>query len=503
MVAHITTATIVGLEAVPITVEADVTNGLPATIIVGLPDAAVQESKERVRSALKNSGCRYPQTRVSVNLAPADTPKIGTLFDLPIALAIVGASEQYKLALDNSWFIGELALNGAVRPVPGVLPVALKAASMGVSTIFVPRGNADEAALVSGITVFACDSLEQVLLHVLGTCHITPTPDVSVEKFFRVPSASLDIADIAGQDMAKRALEIASSGGHNVLMSGPPGSGKTLLARAIAGILPPLTLPECLDLTRIYSIAGQLPPSGVITARPVRSPHHTTSSVALVGGGSIPRPGEISLAHRGVLFLDELPEFPRSVLEALRQPLEDGIVTVSRSKNTFTFPAKFMLVAAQNPCPCGYFGDADKHCVCTPTQIHNYQKKLSGPLLDRIDLHIDVPRLSYAQLGATTPSERSEQVAARVSAARAIQAKRLGATRSNSDMNVVDIRTYCALGEVENNLLSTAATKYTLSGRSIHRILKVARTIADLDESDSIQLEHLAESIQYRLKAEL
>ncbi len=500
MVAHITTATIVGLEAAPITVEADVANGLPATIIVGLPDAAVQESKERVRSALKNSGCKYPQTRVSVNLAPADTPKIGTLFDLPIALAIVGASEQYVLSLEDSWFVGELALNGAVRPVSGILPIALKAASMGVKALFVPESNASEAALVNGVAVFACQNLEQVLLHVLGTRLMQPVPTVSVESFLQVASGGLDLADIAGQEMAKRALEIASSGGHNVLMSGPPGSGKTLLARAMAGILPPLSLLECLDLTRIYSIAGQLPPKGVVTTRPVRSPHHTTSSVALVGGGSVPRPGEISLAHRGVLFLDELPEFPRNVLEALRQPLEDGVVTVSRSKNTFTFPAKFMLVAAQNPCPCGYFGDGDKRCMCTPTQVYNYQKKLSGPLLDRIDIHINVPRLSYEKLNTVTRSERSEQVAARVSAARRVQAQRLGEAKSNSDMNVVEIRTYCALGQTESSLLSAAADKYALSGRSIHRILKVARTIADLSGFEHINSEHLAESIQYRPK---
>lgn len=500
MVSRITTATVVGLDAEVIEVEADVTNGLPATIIVGLPDAAVQESKERVRSALKNSSCQYPLTRVSVNLAPADTQKIGTLFDVPIALAIILASGQFSFSALHRWFVGELSLDGAVRAVPGVLAIALKAKECGAQELFVPVQNAVEASLVQGLAVYPYGSLKELLGHLLATASIAVQPPADLSLLFTQTSAGLNMAEISGQETAKRALEIAASGGHNVLMSGPPGSGKTLLARAMTGILPRMELSESLELTKIYSIAGQLPVSGVITQRPVRSPHHTTSSVALVGGGASPKPGEITLSHRGILFMDELPEFPRNVLEALRQPLEDGIVTVSRAKNTFTFPAKFMLVAALNPCPCGYYGDTSKRCICTPAQIFKYQKRLSGPLLDRIDLHIDVPRLSYEKMAAPALAEASSLVQARVQAARILQYKRLGSAKTNSEMNVVEIRRYCSLGEAENKVLSLATQKYSLSGRSIHRMLKVARTIADLSGSETITADHLAEAFQYRPK---
>jgi magnesium chelatase family protein len=381
-----------------------------------------------------------------------------------------------------------------------VLAIALAAVRCGVRELYVPLENATEAALVAGVSVFACDTLTALLSHLLGANLIIPLTPTDVNSLVREHSAVFDLADVSGQEGAKRALEIASSGGHNVLMSGPPGSGKTLLARAMGGILPDVTLEEVLELTKIYSIAGKLPASGVVSDRPVRSPHHTTSSVALVGGGQVPRPGEITLAHRGVLFLDELPEFARNVLEALRQPLEDGVVTVSRAKNTFTYPAKFILMAAQNPCPCGYAGDGTKKCVCSAAQVFKYQKRLSGPLLDRIDLHIEVPRLSYEKISATTKGELSSVVKARVEAARHIQYQRFGKTKTNSEMNVVDIREHCKLGAEVHAMLALATKNFNLSGRSIHRLLKVARTIADLKSSQSITSADIAEALQYRPK---
>ncbi len=502
MVSHVTTATVVGLEAEVVEVEADITNGLPATVIVGLPDMAVQESKERVKSALKNSDCKYPQTRVSINLAPADTQKIGTHFDVPIALAIVLAAGDADFSVDGKWFLGELSLDGVVRPVPGVLAIALKAQELAVGELYVPASNAKEAALVRGIKVYPVHTFRELIGHLLGVALIQMQEETDLVALRVEEKLGLDMKDVSGQETAKRALEVAASGGHNVLMSGPPGSGKTLLARALSGLLPAMELSETLELTKIYSIAGQLPGSGVVVERPVRSPHHTTSSVALVGGGSSPKPGEITLSHRGVLFMDELPEFPRNVLEALRQPLEDGVVTVSRAKNTFTFPAKFILVAALNPCACGYFGDNTKRCVCTPSQVFKYQKRLSGPLLDRIDLHIDVPRLSYEKMSEDPKAESSAEVRGRVERARGIQRARLGGARTNSEMNVVEIRKFCKLGSTESEILAFATTKYNLSGRSIHRLLKIARTIADLAGLENISKDNLAEALQYRPKTD-
>jgi len=485
--------------------------GLHCYNIVGLPDAAVKESKERISSAIKNSGASPPHhsnRRVTVNLAPADLKKEGPSYDLPIAVAFLIASEQIgtkNFDVEKTMFIGELSLEGKLRPVNGVLAVALMAKQRGFETIFVPKTNAAEAALVEGLTIFGLENLEDLMLYFDGRKQIAATPPTDISQYYLENESPYDMAYIKGQENAKRALEIAAAGGHNVLMSGPPGAGKTLLARTLPTILPPLSLAEALEVTKIFSVAGRIKENQpLITNRPFRSPHHTASAPALVGGGNHPKPGEITLAHRGVLFLDEFPEFHRDVLEALRQPLEDGVITVSRAQGTINFPARFTLVAAMNPCPCGHATDPYKTCICSFSQISKYRRRISGPLMDRIDLHIEVPPIKYEKLAAEKVAEESASIRQRVDSARAIQKKRFAnsAISTNAEMNLQQIKEHCRLDAQGQQILKNAVNSLRLSARAYHRILKLSRTIADLAGAQNIGAAHLAEAIQYRAKEE-
>ncbi len=501
MLAKVLSCAVVGLEGAIVEVEVDISPGLPSFTIVGLPDTAVQEARERVRAAIRNSGCTFPMKRIVVNLAPADLKKAGPAYDLPIAVGILLSSEQVSADVSRSVLLGELSLDGSLRHTRGILPMVALAHQEGLSNIIVPDTDAKEASLIEGTKIIPITSLSHLVSYFRGEIPAPEYTPAEAQEYTPSTSPATDLAYIKGQEHVKRALEVAAAGGHNVIMCGPPGSGKTLLARSLPSILPPMTTEEALEVTKVYSVSGLLPSDiPLIRHRPFRSPHYTISNAGLVGGGHWPKPGEISLSHRGVLFLDELPEFGHSLLEILRQPLEDKVITISRARGSVTFPANFMLVGAMNPCPCGYYGDSFRQCTCPPSLVSRYQKRISGPFIDRVDIFVEVPHIDYEKLADDRLGEKSEKVQARVAATRCRQHERFAGTRlaCNAEMTPAEVRDFCQAEDQAQSLLKAAMKQLYLSARAFHRILKLARTIADLEDADIIKAHHLAEAIQYR-----
>ena len=504
MLARIFSGTTIGLDGVIIEIEVDIANkGFPTFNLVGLPNKAIDESKDRVRTAIANVGFEMPDSRLTVNLAPADIPKEGCGFDVPIALGILTAAGMVdKKSIENSFFIGELSLEGTIRGVTGVLPLTLLARDKKIKTIYVPVQNCLEASAVEGITVIPVYNLQELILHLNGQKVLESSPPLSLDHFMSNNPIEIDFEGIRGQETAKRALEIAAAGFHNIHLKGVPGAGKTLLSRAFPSLMPQLEREEILEVSKIYSIVGLLQNKGFVTTRPFRTPHHTTSRIGLIGGGTHPMPGEISLAHRGVLFLDEFPEFPRSTLESLRQPIEDGKICISRAAGSISFPCRFLLIAASNPCPCGYLGHPTKKCSCSFHSIQQYRKRLSGPILDRIDIHVDIPPVKEDKLTSNEKAESSAIVRQRVCLARQKQIKRFGTPLTNAEMNSNQIRTVCKMSDAATALLKTAISRLSLSARSYFKIIKISQTISDLENTDQIEGKHIAEALQYRPKEE-